>query len=192
MKINRKSKIKSEFLNYKWGGFDLCQDGKLVQEEWESVIRDYGEQDESKWVTSFGELWNALCDYLEGKNKRERDIAEKDIRRIIQIKNDSEPFACSKFCNTVPDEVARLFDVFYFVQCRAKLSRKESYMQAYIFLSKPVKTYALSTETVYITAHSERDALKRLKKILRTEKTEYSVDCEERYMGIQFGTLYDT
>ena len=39
-------------------------------------------------------------------------IAEKDIRRIIQIKNDSEP-SCSKFCNTVPDEVACLFDVFY-------------------------------------------------------------------------------
>jgi len=192
MKINRKSKIKSEFLNYKWGGFDLCQNGKLVQEEWERLIRDYGEQDESEWVTSFGELWNALCDYLEAKNKIERDIAEKDIRRIIQIKNDSEPFACSKFCNTVPDEVACLFDVFYFVQCRAKLSRKESYMQAYIFLSKPVKMYALSTNTVYLTAHSERDALRRLKKIPEIEKAEYSVDCDEKFMEIQFGTLYDT
>ena len=59
MKINRKSKIKSEFLNYKWGAFDLCQNGELVQEEWERLNRDYGEQDESKWITSFGELWNA-------------------------------------------------------------------------------------------------------------------------------------
>ena len=181
--VKRKSRIPKKFLEYKWGARDLCIKGKICPREWDRLQKEYNLDEYDKWHSSFQELWEALCDYLSSKTKKEKLLAEEKIQVIRSVNFDFCPLSNDRFIEDAPDEVLCLFDVFWFI-------RRKKYEEAYKFLSKPVRTYRISFDEHTVTAHSESDAIKRFKSWMGKE-TLKPIAIDEDYDDSGDLTIYD-